>query len=421
MLRSLAAAGRAAGLDTPACVRVHVRVRVRVCVCVRWITILPTPTETRINKCLPAYSRRAVDAMVAGGRVAVNGAVALLGQRLLPGDLLALDGKAVPWERHARLLAGEGTRTEAVAGAGAGAGEGEIVQREGAGAGAGAGGGGGFLYLKCWKPRGVHCTARLDDPTGIMTHFQFHKLLPQRVFTIGRLDKDSSGLILLTSDGKLVNQLLGKHCAARAEKGYLVTASAPVSAGALRGLTEGVNISLVKKARPSSGSSSGNGGGRSGSSRSKSSNGEGDIEYTYQTLPCVVERVQGSDSAVRMTLLEGKNRQIRKMFATLGLDVLSLHRENFAGVTLGGLKAGRWDMLSAAELGGLRRLVAGEGQGEAQGEGQGQAVGIVGGQSEQQDKDNMSSYNDSNSKSNYDDSSSRRRRGRSTSSSKHGK
>lgn len=155
------------------------------------------PDGVRINKCLSSLSRRGADDAIAEGRVSVNGKVASAGMRIMVGDKVTLDGKLQKWEAVA--LAKKEMPQQ------------KIDQRQ-------------FVYLKYWKPRGVTCTNNLNDPTNIITAGRFD-LFPQRVFSVGRLDKDSTGLILLTSDGRVNNAILNPRT--RNEKVYEVTVNRP--------------------------------------------------------------------------------------------------------------------------------------------------------------------------------------------------
>ena len=125
----------------------------------------------RVNKCFKDFtSRRESDKLVEQGRVTVNGAVASAGARVFPGDVVRLDGDPIDWEAKNQNVAS----TDA------------------------------FRYVKYWKPRGITCTTDRRDRTNILDAVRY----PERVFPVGRLDKDSTGLILLTSDGRLPNAAL---------------------------------------------------------------------------------------------------------------------------------------------------------------------------------------------------------------------
>jgi 23S rRNA-/tRNA-specific pseudouridylate synthase len=135
----------------------------------------------RVNKSLSTMSRRSADNAIDEGRVTINDKICKCGDRLYKGDILKLDGKIQNWSHLANAkkklpLAQNRDRRD-------------------------------FIYLKYWKPLGVTCTSDMSDKTNIVSAGKFD-LFPQRLFTVGRLDKDSTGLILITSDGRLNNALL---------------------------------------------------------------------------------------------------------------------------------------------------------------------------------------------------------------------
>ncbi len=223
----------------------------------------------RINKFLSERglcSRREADAWIAAGRVTVNGAVATLGTRVAPGDEVALDGQPVGQPK-------------------------------------------GHVYIALNKPLGVECTTDTRVPHNIV-EFVAHT---ERVFPIGRLDKDSEGLILLTNDGDCVNRLLRvEH---RHEKEYLVTVDRPVTDEFLDGMARGVRI------------------------------------LGRTTAPARVERA--GKNLFRIVLTQGLNRQIRRMCDAFGYTVRRLVRTRFVNIRLEGIEPGRWRNLTAAELAGL--------------------------------------------------------------------
>ena len=256
----------------------------------------PQRAGTRLNKVLN-LSRRASDAAISAGRVTVDGAVVeALGTRVSRGSEVRLDGAVLRWEAADRAKETSGTS-------------------------------GAFLYLKYWKPAGVTCTSDPGDRSNVIRRGGFDRL-PQRVFTVGRLDKDSTGLVLLTSDGR-VNEALLRPATKQAKRYVVELATAPTDDD-IDALARGVRITTTaqrdrKKAKP----------------------------LTAATKPCVVRRVNPARSprVLEFVLEEGRNRQIRKMCAARGLDVASLHRTAFAGVRLDGLsKPGQWAELSPTEL-----------------------------------------------------------------------
>lgn len=135
----------------------------------------------RLNKCIASLSRRAADEAIAQGRVTVNNQVAFPGTKVRYGDIIKLDSH-IQYNWEERILNAQYMPSAT------------FDEQK-------------FLYLKYWKPIGVTCTNDLNDKDNIIQSGKF-SLYPQRIFTVGRLDKDSSGLILLTSDGRVNNALL---------------------------------------------------------------------------------------------------------------------------------------------------------------------------------------------------------------------
>jgi 23S rRNA pseudouridine2604 synthase len=225
----------------------------------------PAPDACRINKFFTQQgigSRREADQWIETGHVTINGRVAKLGDRVVPGDTVARDGKVILW----------GNRS---------------------------------VYIKFHKPLGVTTTCELDVPDNIIA-FIGHA---QRIFPIGRLDKDSSGLILLTNDGEIVNKVLrAEH---GHEKEYLVQVDRPFDQTFLDRMTGGVVI-LDKK-----------------------------------TKPCTASR--RGPREFRLILTEGRNRQIRRMCEALGYRVTALHRIRIMNITIEGLAAGQWKNLAERE------------------------------------------------------------------------
>ncbi|HMU31093.1 MAG: pseudouridine synthase [Nitrospira sp.] len=219
----------------------------------------------RINKFFTEQglcSRREADRLVAEGRVTINGVVAKLGDQVSSQDVVARDGT--------------------------------ILQR-----------GNRAVYLKYHKPVGVTTTTELHVTRNIISEIN-HR---ERIFPIGRLDKDSSGLILLTNDGDIVNEIL------RVEHGhereYRVEVDREFDDAFLSRMAEGVVI------------------------------------LGERTRPCLMARV--GPRRFRIILTEGRNRQIRRMCQALGYRVVSLHRVRIMHITVEGLHAGQWMDLSEEE------------------------------------------------------------------------
>ena len=251
----------------------------------------------RLNKCISSLSRRGADDAIAEGRVTVNGIIATTGSRVKKGDKILLDGKLQKWE-YMQLLAKKIQPSKV------------LEERN-------------FQYVKYWKPVGVTCTSDLKDDSNIIKAGNFN-LFPQRMFTVGRLDKDSTGLILLTSDGRVNNAMLKPST--YKEKTYIVELDRTPSDQQIKQLADGVVITTTSQRE-----------------RAK--------EITAMTRPCKVRRIGDSISRkLEFTLMEGRNRQIRKMVEAIGCNVMTLHRTSFAGITLKGLSQGNWMELNEKEM-----------------------------------------------------------------------
>ena len=229
----------------------------------------------RINKYFTEHgvcSRRAADKLVDAGKVCINGVVAKHGDTVSEGDHVTLDGDpvAAPEKRP--------------------------------------------IVLAYHKPPGIECTSDQRVPENIIDAVGYH----ERIFHVGRIDKYSEGLILLTNRGELVNEILrvsGNH-----EKEYLVEVNYQISDAALQRMREGMMI----LGRP--------------------------------TLPCRVERL--GPRGFRMVLTEGRNRQIRRMCEMEGLHVKRLRRVRVMNIELGTLRRGRWRRLRDDEVKGLEDRIA---------------------------------------------------------------
>ena len=211
-------------------------------------------------------SRREADARIEAGRVTINGVVATLGTQVNAGDVVCVDGEPVG-----------GTQTH--------------------------------VYLAFNKPVGVVGTTDRDIPGNITDFIRYR----ERIFPIGRLDKDSEGLILLTNNGDIVNEILRVENAH--EKEYLVTVDRAVTDIFLGGMASGVRI------------------------------------LGTVTRPCKVSRV--GPATFRIILTQGLNRQIRRMCSFFGYQVLRLQRVRIINLTLAGLKIGQWRELEDEEVRGL--------------------------------------------------------------------
>lgn len=175
-----------------------------------------------------------------------------------------------------------------------------------------------FVYYKLNKPKGYLTT--VSDDKDRKTVMSLMRGVHARVFPVGRLDYDTEGLLLMTNDGDLANILTKPN--SEIKKTYLVNISAPISKDEIKTLSNGVDI------------------------------GE------YITKPCSVELIDMTADYARLkvTITEGKNRQIRKMFSAVGKEVTFLKRVQIGEIRLGGLSRGEYAPLNAKELKYIRSL-----------------------------------------------------------------
>lgn len=175
-----------------------------------------------------------------------------------------------------------------------------------------------FVYYKLNKPKGYLTT--VSDDKDRKTVMSLMRGVHARVFPIGRLDYDTEGLLLMTNDGDLANTLTKPN--SEIKKTYLVNISAPISKDEIKTLSNGVDI------------------------------GE------YITKPCSVELIDMTADYARLkvSITEGKNRQIRKMFSAVGKEVTFLKRVQIGEIRLGGLSRGEYAPLNAKELKYIRSL-----------------------------------------------------------------
>ena len=225
----------------------------------------------RLNKYIAdcgVCSRRQADALIEEGRVSVDGTIAITGQKVLPGQTVTVDGRRI-------------------------SDDGETV----------------LLIFN--KPVGVECTTAADSKDNVVRYIGYSR----RIYPIGRLDKDSEGLLLMTNRGDLVNGIMRSRY--RHEKEYIVKVDKPVTDAFLRGMSSGVPIL-----------------------------------YTV-TRPCRTERI--GRSTFRIIITQGLNRQIRRMCQHFGYEVKSLKRVRVLDIELGDLPVGRYRHATAEELESVMR------------------------------------------------------------------
>ncbi|RHD17469.1 23S rRNA pseudouridine(2604) synthase RluF [Eubacterium ventriosum] len=225
----------------------------------------------RLNKFLSdaGYcSRREADRLVEQGVVKVNGKTAVMGQKVTINDSIMVKGKNISREEEQILIALN-------------------------------------------KPVGIECTTDLNNPDNIVDFINFDK----RIYPIGRLDKNSQGLILLTNDGSIVNNILkGSNYH---EKEYVVTVDKPVTDDFIKKMSTGVRI------------------------------------LDQVTRPCKVAKVK--KHVFNIVLTQGLNRQIRRMCGELGYNVQKLKRIRIMNIELGNLPVGQYRKVTDSELKELMR------------------------------------------------------------------
>jgi 23S rRNA pseudouridine2604 synthase len=231
--------------------------------------------ETRINKYLSEVgycSRRAADKLIEDGRVTINGEVPLMGTKIVEGDVVKVDGKSV------------------------------VKKDEKA------------VYLVLNKPRGIVCTTDTRVEKDNIIDFLNY---PKRIFPIGRLDKASEGLILMTNDGDIVNKIL--RARNNHEKEYIVQVNKPIDNDFIKKMSQGVPI------------------------------------LDTVTRPCKVEQL--SRVRFKIILTQGLNRQIRRMCEYLGYHVQQLKRVRIMNIHLD-LPNGKYREMTKEEFRELNNLLA---------------------------------------------------------------
>lgn len=236
-------------------------------------------TSTRLNKYISesgVASRRGADRLIQEGKVLINGQVAEVGQTVAMGDLVSVDGTLIN----------------------------NNINR---------------VYIALNKPVGITSTTDLEDPSNMIDYMNY----PDAIFPIGRLDKDSHGLILLTNDGDVVNKILREENGH--DKEYIVKVHKPFEDSFIEKMSQGVEIYNQKQHR------------------------------NEITNPCKVYRI--NDRTFNITLNQGLNRQIRRMTKALGYRTVNLCRKRIINIQLGDLKQGEWRYLNETEIQELNDLL----------------------------------------------------------------
>lgn len=220
-------------------------------------------------------SRRGADRLIEEKKVRVNGSLVGLGYQVEEGDRVEVEGRLIRPRKDQ-------------------------------------------VYLALNKPPGITSTTERHVEGNIVDFVGY----PERIFPIGRLDKDSQGLILLTSDGSVVNKILREEN--KNSKEYIVTVDKNMDSNFLDSMARGVRIFNPVKKR------------------------------YVTTKKCQVTRL--GKRSFRIVLLQGLNRQIRRMCGALGYEVVDLKRVRIMDIHLGDLPLGRWRYLTKKELEVIRRL-----------------------------------------------------------------
>lgn len=228
----------------------------------------------RINKFLSeagVCSRRGADKWIDDKRVKINDELATLGSQVEDSDVVKVDNKVITIDK-------------------------------------------GYVYIALNKPRGITSTTEKHIKGNVVDYVNY----PERIFHIGRLDKDSEGLLLLTSDGDIVNEILRSEN--HHEKEYVVTVDKPITKEFIKNMSNGVVI------------------------------------LNQKTLPAKLEQL--NDKTFKIILTQGLNRQIRRMCETLGYNVKKLKRIRIMNIKLDGIKYGEWRDLTAEEFNTLTQTLS---------------------------------------------------------------
>lgn len=231
----------------------------------------------RINKYLSEAgicSRREADRLIQAGRVLLDGQAAVPGDRILEGQEVIVDGKRINKEEEE-------------------------------------------IFLAFYKPKGIVCTTANTEHGERIQNVVEYIQYPKRVYPVGRLDKDSEGLLLMTNQGEAMERILRSHYGH--EKEYFVKVDHKIDDAFLQGIERGVPV------------------------------------LDTITKPC--KAWKESETSFRIILTQGLNRQIRRMCEYFGYRVVYLRRDRVMNITLDGLKKGRYRKLTAQEIRELKREI----------------------------------------------------------------
>lgn len=229
----------------------------------------------RINKYLSeagVCSRREADRQIEAGNVAIDGEIAQTGSKVMFGQTVCFKGKPVKKE-------------------------------------------GEMILIAFHKPVGIVCTAEKREKNNVIDYINY----PKRIYPIGRLDKESEGLLLLTNNGDIVNKMM--RAGNMHEKEYIVTVNKPVTDSFLHGMANGVPL----------------------------------VDLNTMTRKCKVERI--GKKQFRIILTQGLNRQIRRMCEYFGYRVEKLVRVRIMNIELGNLKSGTYRDVTSEEYQKLLELI----------------------------------------------------------------
>lgn len=229
--------------------------------------------STSLNKYISQTgicSRREADKWIDASRVKINGTIAIKGNRVFEGDVVTLDGKPI------------GATPK-------------------------------LVYIALNKPPGITCTTDLKDKSNIIEFVNY----PKRIFPIGRLDKPSTGLILLTNDGDIVNDIL--RVENRHEKEYIVSVDRTITVRFLEGMSNGVPM------------------------------------LGTRTHKCKIRKIGFNKFSIILT--QGLNRQIRRMCEYFDYKVVTLKRVRIMNIELADLPSGKWRDLTDSELQTLKKQI----------------------------------------------------------------